>query len=125
MNRPEAVRILIVDENRVLHDEYRKILESFESDGALIEQERRLHGETGRPGSAGLEFRVDSAYDGQEALRLVERAAGEQFPYCVAFVDVRMPPGWDALETIQWLWAADPRLQVVLCSARSEYNWKQ
>ena len=62
-------RILIVDENRVLHDEYRKILESSESDCALIEQERRLHGEAGRPRSAGLEFRVDSAYDGQEAVR--------------------------------------------------------
>jgi diguanylate cyclase (GGDEF)-like protein len=125
MNRPEAARILIVDENRALHDEYRKILEFSESDSAFIEQERRLHGEAARPRAAGLEFRVDSAYEGQEALRLVERAAGEQFPYCVAFVDLRMPPGWDALETIQWLWAADPRLQVVLCSARSEYNWKQ
>jgi diguanylate cyclase len=125
MNRPEAARVLIVDENRALHDEYRKILGSSEGDSALTEQERRLHGETGRSRSAALEFRVDSAYHGEEALRLVERAAGEQFPYCVAFVDLRMPPGWDGLEIIQWLWAADPRLQVVLCNAHSRYNWKQ
>src|ERR1700738_2885929 len=125
MNRPEAARILIVDENRAIHDEYRKILEYSENDGALSEQEHRPYGEAGRPWSAALEFRVDSAYDGQEALRLVERAAGEQFPYCVAFVDLRMPPGGDGLETIQWLWAADPRLQVVLCAAHSGYNWKQ
>jgi diguanylate cyclase (GGDEF)-like protein len=125
MNRPEAARILIVDENRAIHDEYRKILESSESDSALTEPERRLHGEAGWPPASALEFRVDSAYNGQEALRLVERAAGEQFPYCVAFVDMCMPPGWDGLETIQWLWAADPRLQVVICSAHSGYNWKQ
>jgi diguanylate cyclase (GGDEF)-like protein len=125
MNRPEAARILIVDENRAIHDEYRKILESSENDGALIEQERRLHGEAGRLRSAALEFRLDSAYQGQEALRLVERASGEQFPYCVAFIDLRKPTGWESLETIQWLWAADPRLQVVLCCAQSEYNWKQ
>ncbi|MDB6156668.1 MAG: putative response regulator, PleD/VieA family [Gammaproteobacteria bacterium] len=125
MNRPEAARILIVDENRAIHDEYRKILESSESDSALTEPERRLHGEAGWPPVSALEFRVDSAYNRQEALRLVERAAGEQFPYCVAFVDMRMPPGWDGLETIQWLWEADPRLQVVICSAHSGYNWKQ
>jgi diguanylate cyclase (GGDEF)-like protein len=125
MNRPEAARILIVDENRALHDEYRKILGSSESESAFTEQERRLHGEAGWLRSAALEFRLDSAYEGQEALRLVERASGEQFPYCVAFVDLRMPSGWESLETIQWLWAADPRLQVVLCCAHSEYNWKQ
>ena len=122
MNRPEAARILIVDENRAIHDEYRKILAFSEGDSTLTGQGHRLNGEAARPRAAALEFRVDSAYDGQEALRLVERAAGEQFPYCVAFVDMRMPPGWDGLETVQWLWAADPRLQVVICSAHSGYN---
>jgi diguanylate cyclase (GGDEF)-like protein len=125
MNRPEAARILIVDENRALHDEYRKTLAASETDRALTTQERKLHGEAQRSRSAALEFRVDCAHDGQEALRLVERAAGEQFPYCVAFVDLRMPPGGDGLETIQWLWAADPRLQVVICSAHSGYNLEQ
>lgn len=135
MNGPEPARILIVDDNRAIHEDYRKILACGASaplvwdpgsDGALMtDLERKLYGEAGRPRPAALEFRVDSAYDGQEALRLVEQAAAEQFPYCLAFVDMRMPPGWDGLETIQWLWAADPRLQVVICSAHSGYNWKQ
>ncbi|MFL6600918.1 MAG: putative bifunctional diguanylate cyclase/phosphodiesterase [Steroidobacteraceae bacterium] len=125
MNRPEAARILIVDENRAIHDEYRKTLQASDNDGAANEPERKLYREGGRGRAAVLEFRVDSAYDGQEALRLVERAAGEQFPYCVAFIDLRMPPAWDSLETIQWLWAADPRLQVVICPAHSGYDWKQ
>jgi diguanylate cyclase (GGDEF)-like protein len=125
MNGPEPARILIVDDNRAIHEDYRKILAFSGSDSALTDLERKLYGEAGRPRPAALEFRVDSAYDGQEALRLVEQAAAEQFPYCLAFVDMRMPPGWDGLETIQWLWAADPRLQVVICSAHSGYNWKQ
>ena len=124
MNRPEAARILIVDDNRAIHDEYRKILAFSGSDGALTELERKLGGAAGAR-AAALEFRVDSAYDGQEALRLVEQAAGEQFPYSLAFVDICRPPGWDGLETIQWLWVADPRLQVVICTAQADYNSKQ
>jgi diguanylate cyclase (GGDEF)-like protein len=122
MNRPEAARILIVDDDRAIHDEYRRILAFSGSDSSLTELERKLRGAAGRPSAPTLEFRVDSAYDGQEALRLVEQAAGEQFPYCLAFVDICMPPGWDGLETVQWLWVADPRLQVVICTAQADYN---
>jgi signal transduction histidine kinase len=46
-------------------------------------------------------------------------------PYALAFVDVRMPPGWDGIETIRNLWQADPYLQVVLCTAHSDYTWNQ
>src|SRR5579859_595118 len=86
MNGPEPARILIVDDNRAIHEDYRKILAFSESDSALTDLERKLYGEAGGPRAAALEFRVESAYDGQEALRLVEQASAEQFPYCVAFV---------------------------------------
>ena len=41
----------------------------------------------------------------------------------MAFVDMRMPPGWDGLETIGRLWDVDPDLQVAICSAHSDYDW--
>jgi CheY-like chemotaxis protein len=41
----------------------------------------------------------------------------------MAFVDVRMPPGWDGLETIGHLWRAQPDLQVVICTAYSDFSW--
>ena len=40
-------------------------------------------------------------------------------------VDVRMPPGWDGIETTQKLWEVDPDLQVVICSAYSDYSWDE
>jgi diguanylate cyclase (GGDEF)-like protein len=43
----------------------------------------------------------------------------------MAFVDMRMPPGWDGLETIEHLWAADPDVQVVICSAHTDYDWSE
>src|SRR5207253_4598360 len=41
----------------------------------------------------------------------------------MAFVDMRMPPGMDGLETITKLWELDADLQVVICTAHSDYGW--
>ena len=46
-------------------------------------------------------------------------------PYALAFVDMRMPPGWDGVETIQEIWKVDPRLQIVICTAHSDYSWDE
>ena len=43
----------------------------------------------------------------------------------MAFVDMRMPPGWDGLKTIEHLWATDPDVQVVICSAHTDYDWTE
>jgi DNA-binding NtrC family response regulator len=46
-------------------------------------------------------------------------------PYEIAFVDVRMPPGWDGIEVAPRLWMADPDLQIVICTAYSDYTWEE
>ena len=69
-------------------------------------------------------FSLDSAYQGEEALELVERALAEGKPYAMAFTDMRMPPGWDGLQTIEQLWRVDPHLQIALCTAYSDYSWE-
>ena len=43
----------------------------------------------------------------------------------MAFIDMRMPPGWDGVETVERLWQEDPRLQIVFCTAYSDYSWKE
>ena len=43
----------------------------------------------------------------------------------MAFVDVRMPPGWDGVETITRIWKLYPDLQVVICTAYSDYSWEE
>ena len=64
-----------------------------------------------------MSFELDSAYQGQEALEMVKQALAENRPYAMAFVDVRMPPGWDGIETIARIWEVDPELQIVVCTA--------
>ncbi|WP_283181550.1 MULTISPECIES: EAL domain-containing protein [unclassified Pseudomonas] len=115
-------RILIIDDTPSIHEDFRKIL------GPETEGEQTLAGaEEALFGTVQLDrltFQLDSAYQGQEALELVTRALAEGHPYAMAFTDMRMPPGWDGLETIEQLWKADPHLQIALCTAYSDYTWE-
>jgi len=113
-------RILIIDDTPSIHQDFRKILDP-DDEQALASAEEVLFG-TVQPDR--LTFQLDSAYQGQEALELVKRARAEGRPYALAFTDMRMPPGWDGLETIEELWKADPNLQIALCTAFSDYSWE-
>jgi signal transduction histidine kinase len=118
-------RVLVVDDNRAIHGDFLKVLgEASHERSALAELEAALFGQG--PTRAHIEpFLIDSAYQGQEARALVEKARHEGAPYAVAFVDMRMPPGWDGVETAQRLWEVDPELQIVVCTAYSDYSWEE
>lgn len=119
----ENKRILIIDDNKAIHDDFRKILcvnsqqldHLDELESSLFSQETTT--------SPQQSFELDFALQGEEALDLVTLAIKEGKPYAMAFVDIRMPPGWDGIETIQNLWEIDPNLQSVICSAYSDYSW--
>ena len=101
MNPPpsEALpRILIVDDNPAIHEDFRKILGAKSNAQSRLENvEAALFGESASPlERAG--FRIDSAHQGKEALELVQKAIEDGDPYVMAFVDVRMPPGWDGIK---------------------------
>jgi DNA-binding LytR/AlgR family response regulator len=68
---------------------------------------------------------LDSAFQGEQGLALIRRSLERQRPYALAFVDVRMPPGWDGIETIARIWEDYPDLQVVVCTAYSDYSWEE
>jgi YesN/AraC family two-component response regulator len=36
-----------------------------------------------------------------------------------------MPPGWDGIETTAKIWEVDPSLQIVICTAHSDYSWDE
>lgn len=120
-------RILLIDDNQAIHEDIRKILERPSSPGAadLAQMEADLFDEAPPENSSSPRFRIDSAYQGQEGLEMVKTARAEGRPYAVAFVDVRMPPGWDGIETIGHLWREDPELQIVICTAFSDHSWPE
>jgi PAS domain S-box-containing protein len=117
------LRLLVVDDNPSIHDDFRKILiVPKASNTSLAAAKKALFGREVSP-SLHADFQIDFALQGQEALEKVKEAQRALKPYALAFVDVRMPPGWDGIETIGHLWQADPDLQVVICTAYSDYSW--
>ena len=111
-------RILLIDDTPSIHVDFRKILTPMpEQTVELDEMEAELFGSEVK--STRALFELDSAYGGQEGLGKLKWALQENRPYALAFVDMRMPEGWDGAQTIEHLWQADPRLQVVVCTAYS------
>jgi CheY-like chemotaxis protein len=117
-------RILVVDDQSAIHEDFRKILCAAESPGNLAQLEGALFG-TGTPRQHHIRFEIDSAYQGQEGLACVEWAHREGHPYAMVFLDMRMPPGWDGAETATRLWEVCPELQIVLCTAYTEYSGEE
>ena len=117
-------RILLIDDTPSIHEDFRKILTPTSAQHVeLDEMEAALFGSEVK--STNLLFELDSAYGGQEGLGKLIQALQENRPYALAFVDMRMPEGWDGAQTIEHLWQQDPQLQVVVCTAYSDYSWDE
>lgn len=116
-------RILLIDDLRSIHEDFARILTRPSTGGELDAMGSELFG-VAAP-SADCVFELDSAFQGQDGLIKLDASLQEQRPYAIAFVDMRMPPGWDGLETIEHLWASDPQLQIVMCTAYSDYGWPE
>jgi two-component system, NtrC family, sensor kinase len=117
-------RILLVDDNADIHQDFRQVLEPTpKGDEELTVLTQALFGDAPPPPAAAT-FELDSAFQGQEALAKVQAALAAQRPYALAFVDVRMPPGWDGVKTTAELLRTDPDLSIVICSAYSDHSFE-
>src|SRR5208283_2546997 len=125
LNRDKNRRVLVIDDNRSIHDDFRKILSPATATAAAAAATERAVFGGAKDTVEQTQFEVDSAYQGQEGVLLAQKALHAGVPYAMAFVDVRMPPGWDGVETTRKLWELDPNLQVVLCTAYSDYSWSE
>jgi PAS domain S-box-containing protein len=104
-------RILVIDDNPSIHDVIRKIL-------------NRPAAQAEWPDGAPVVFQVDTALQGEEGMRKIQAADDAGQPYAMAFIDVRMPPGWDGVETTFRIWKQFPDLQVVICTGYADGSWE-
>ena len=129
-------RILIVDDTAQIHADFDKILLSGVDNGesssevdalldAFLGSDQPAQEVPSQESSAEVEWELVHAHQGEEALELVREARAEQRPFAMAFVDVRMPPGWDGVETLSHIWKEEPDLQAVLCTAFSDYSYAE
>jgi diguanylate cyclase (GGDEF)-like protein len=120
----EDFRIIIIDDNPAIHQDFVKILTPVEPTHQLDSLKEKIFGERKAQHLTLPRFQIDTATQGQEGFEKIKTALSEN-PYALAFVDIRMPPGWDGVETIKHIWGIDPNIQIVICTAFSDYTWEE
>jgi signal transduction histidine kinase len=122
-----SARILIVDDHPDVCQDFVKILnDRSSSNDELGRLEAALLGKERTPKNRSTPaMEVEVSCSGEIACQMVQRARAAGRPFSVAFVDMRMPGGWDGLRTIEALWRADASLQIVICTAHSDVGWDE
>ncbi|KTD15178.1 EAL domain-containing protein [Legionella hackeliae] len=123
------LRIMVIDDNPAIHEDFIKVLTTTHQQSKAFDNlDKELFGEDSRLESEESllpEFKIDTAEQGREGVEKIKKACEAGKPYALAFVDIRMPPGWDGLETIKRMWKIDSDIQVVICTAYSDYSWEE
>lgn len=116
-------RILVIDDAPTIHEDFYRILSGSDATESINSAEKALFGEVVEPATAS--FKVDFAHQGREGVAKVRASVIVENPYAMAFVAMRMPPGWDGIQTIRAMWKVDSRLQIVICAAHSDLSWNE
>ncbi|MDJ0837601.1 MAG: EAL domain-containing protein [Acidobacteriota bacterium] len=120
-----------MDDNVDIHNDFRKILgpSAKKSQSHLNSIEQQLFDdedeldESRYEETVRIEYDLDFALQGEEAVSMVDEAYTRDQPYALVFMDVRMPPGIDGIETILRIWRKHPQVEVVICTAYSDYSF--
>jgi diguanylate cyclase (GGDEF)-like protein len=119
-------RILVVDDNVAIGEDFLKVLAIRPTKSLqLKDMAAGLFGRDLSEKIPEIEYRIDVAKRGQEGLDCVRQAQEQNDPYLLVFVDMRMPNGWNGIETTQRIWQLDPQLHIVLCTAFSDFSWSE
>lgn len=110
-------RVLIVDDERDIHEDFKDMLKPrVRSPSDDLASTFMVDEVTDLP----LEFELMHASSGEEALGLVTRGARCRRPISVAYIDIRMPPGIDGVETIREIRKIDRDIEIVIMTAYTD-----
>jgi len=116
-------RIIVIDDDLDVWEAYKAILAPQQLEGKFAAQKKmeELVADAGLTALSDREnFDVSFASQGQEGLQLVEESLQGNKPFAIAFIDVRMPPGWDGMETAVEIRAIDPDIEIVIVTAYAD-----
>lgn len=136
MNTQTEFRILVIDDNPAIHMDFQKILKMRQDsiDNAQVNKlGDMIFGEKVPKSPIEAEFnlsdlpvfKLDFASQGEEGVQCIKKAQDGGSIYALVFVDIRMPPGIDGIETIKRIWKINDEIEVVICTAYSDYSWEE
>ena len=91
----------------------------------MLSKSNRAKNEDGSDSSRMPSFEVDTVDHREDGLNLIGKSLHENRPYSLAFVDVRVAPGWDGIHTIRKIWEEYFDLEVVLCTGFADRPWEE
>ncbi len=117
-------RVLIVDDQREIHDDFVEMLRPSQAlptaGEELAEAFVTDHGTAHKP--LLPEFELLHATNGERACEIIARGQAWNQPIAVAYVDIRMPPGIDGIETVRRLRRLDRDVEVVIMTAYADQS---
>jgi CheY-like chemotaxis protein len=120
-----SYNVLVVDDNDSIHHDIRALLKSRAEEDDLDALAGELLDVRSSQRVEVPTYHLDSVYQGQDAVQAIQRGKEAGREYALALVDMRMPPGWNGVKTIQRIWEMDADVQVAICSAYSDYGWEE
>lgn len=120
-----GARILVVDDEPDVLDAYRQVLKRIllSPPDELEALTTELFADKSAERSKGATIAaIDFCRQGEDAVRQIEDKLREGNSYPVAFVDIRMPPGIDGLETAKRLRHAHPNINIVIVTGYSDHT---
>ena len=118
MQESENARVLVVDDQREIHADFEEMLVGRAADtltddlaaSFLDEAENRPH----------VDFELLHATSGEAAVDAITQGRAAGRPIAAAFVDIRMPPGIDGVETVRRIRHVDRDIELVLMTAYAD-----
>ena len=111
-------RVLIVDDQEEIHNDFEEMLASGVSKRATDELAAAFVAQSDKP--VLPQFELSHAASGEEACAMVKAAQESNRPFALAYVDVRMPPGTDGVETVRQIRQFEQDIEIVIMTAYSD-----
>ena len=111
-------RVLIVDDQPEIHEDFKETLAAGAARSAADEIAREFL-PSEQPHFLPA-FDLSHAANGEQACELVAAGQAQGRPVALAYVDIRMPPGIDGVETVRRMRRLDRAIEVVMMTAYTD-----
>ena len=113
-------RVLIVDDQAEIHSDFQEILSKPDNQIASDDLADVFLPVDSENSKLTPTFELTHASSGDEAYQIVKAAKEGDRPFAVAYIDIRMPPGMDGIETIRRIREFEKNLEIVIMTAYTD-----